>query len=100
MLKIISRMPVIPRSLIVTGVSMPTERDYIGGGGFGRVFRGELQGTAVALKVLYKPNNNVVSPSCGFRLSLLILIPTGLLSRGVDVAITKTQVCITIFRDL
>jgi len=58
---------VIPQSLVVTGVSMPSERDYIGGGGFGRVFGGELQGRAVALKVLYKPNNNVVSRSRGFR---------------------------------
>ncbi|KAF8329633.1 kinase-like domain-containing protein [Amanita rubescens] len=58
-LKIIARTPVIPQSLVVTGVSMPSERDYIGGGGFGRVFGGELQGRAVALKVLYKPNNNV-----------------------------------------
>jgi len=46
---------------------MPTERDYIGGGGFGRVFKGELQGRAVALKVLYKPNNNVVSRSRGLE---------------------------------
>ena len=43
---------------------MPEKRDYIGSGGFGRVFRGELQGATVALKVLYyKPDNNVVSPS-------------------------------------
>ena len=64
MFKIISRTPVIPSSLILTGVSMPEKRDYIGSGGFGRVFRGELQGATVALKVLYyKPDNNVVSPS-------------------------------------
>jgi hypothetical protein len=62
MFKIISRIPVIPSSLIVTGVNMPEKRDYIGGGGFGRVFRGERQGAVVALKVLYKSDNNVVSP--------------------------------------
>ena len=64
MFKIISRTPVIPPSLIVIGVDMPEERDYIGSGGFGRIFKGELQGAVVALKVLFKSDNNVVSPSC------------------------------------
>ena len=64
MFKIISRIPVIPPSLIVTGVSMPERRDSIGSGGFGRVFKAELQGAVVALKLLHKTDNNVVSPSC------------------------------------
>ena len=64
MLKIISRIPVIPSCLIVTGVCMSEKRDYIGSGGFGRVFKGELQGAVVALKVLYKSDSNVVSPAC------------------------------------
>ncbi|KAF8332885.1 kinase-like domain-containing protein [Amanita rubescens] len=39
---------------------MPAERKYIGGGGFGRVFKGEWRGKIVALKVLYKPDNQVL----------------------------------------
>ncbi|KAF8333689.1 kinase-like domain-containing protein [Amanita rubescens] len=59
MLKIISNISIIPPSLIVTGVTMPAGRDYIGSGGFGRVFKGELRGAVVALKVLYRSENQV-----------------------------------------
>ncbi len=62
MLKIISNISIIPPSLIVTGVTMPGGRDYIGSGGFGRVFKGELRGAVVALKVLYRSENQVVRP--------------------------------------
>jgi len=65
MVKVISNIPVIPPSLIVTGVDMPVERHYIGAGGFGRVFRGELRGAPIVLKVLYKTGNNIVSHSTG-----------------------------------
>jgi hypothetical protein len=61
MFKVISMIPVIPPSLIITGASLPAE--FIGGGGFGNVFKGKLRGTAVALKVLHKSDNSVVSPS-------------------------------------
>ncbi|KAF8344367.1 hypothetical protein F5887DRAFT_918167 [Amanita rubescens] len=58
-LKVISKIPIIPPSMIVTGVSIPDDRDYIGSGGFGRVFKGERSGEVVALKVLYKSENQV-----------------------------------------
>jgi hypothetical protein len=45
---------------------MPAGRDYIGSGGFGRVFKGELRGAVVALKVLYRSENQVVRPSMLF----------------------------------
>jgi hypothetical protein len=61
MLKVITKSPVIPESLIVSGIRMPAEHDYIGRGGFGHVVKGELRGNAVALKVLYKADNDVVS---------------------------------------
>jgi hypothetical protein len=89
MFKLNSKMPVIPPSLIVTGVSIPAELDYIGSGGFGRVFTGKLRGAAVALKVLYKSDNVVVG--CSRRRcyeSILDLCITGLLSRGVDVGLS------------
>jgi hypothetical protein len=60
MLKVISKVPVIPASLVATGIVMPAERNYIGSGGFGRVFKGEWRGEIVALKVLYKSDNQVV----------------------------------------
>ena len=67
MFKIISKTPVVPRSFIVTGVSMSDKRDYIGRGGYGNVFKGEFRGTVVALKVLYKNDaNNLVSFHCMF----------------------------------
>ena len=46
---------------------MPQKPDYIGRGGYGNVFKGEFQGTVVALKVLYKNDaNNLVSFQCLF----------------------------------
>ena len=60
MLKVITKMPVLPESLNVTGIRIPAQH-YIGRGGFGQVFKGELRGEVVALKLLYKADNNIVS---------------------------------------
>ena len=102
MVKIITKTPVIPTSLIVTGVTMPAKRDYIGSGGFGRVYKGELGGTTVALKVLYKANNTVVSPSCRCYDFIVdsVQFQTGLLSRGLDVGVSEAQVRAAVFRNL
>jgi hypothetical protein len=62
MFKIIPTNSVIPRSLILTGIKVPAKRDYIGRGGYGGVFKGTLEGKIVALKVLHRNGNNVVSP--------------------------------------
>ena len=61
MMKVVTKTPVMPESLFVTGVRIPAQHDYIGHGGFGHVFKGELRGDTVALKVLYKADNNAVS---------------------------------------
>ena len=85
MLKITSTNPVIPQSLIVTEVKIPAKRDYIGGGAFGSVCKGKLHGEIVALKVLYRTGDNVVSPSRHCFSATLIFVLTGVLSRGINV---------------
>ncbi len=91
MLKAITKTPVMPRSLFVTGVKVKVDRDYIASGGFGLVFKGELGGSFVALKVFLVEISS-------FR--LLNLVRIGCLSRSVNVAIPQSQVRITIPRDL
>ena len=63
MLNIIAKTPVMPRSLLVTGVGAITNRDIINFGRFGLVFKAELQGKLVALKVLHRAYNTTVSCS-------------------------------------
>ena len=70
MIKVITKTPVIPESLIVTGIRMPAEHAYIARGGFGHVFKGELWGKAVALKVLHKADNKIVS--CPYQCHVVI----------------------------
>lgn len=62
MSKIISKWPLMPRSLFLTGVTIPSDRDLSGGGGLGLDFKGEHEGKVVALKLLYNTRNLLVSP--------------------------------------
>ena len=63
MLKMITKTPVTPSSLFVKGIDAKVDYDYVGRGGFGFVFKGELKGAAVALKLLYKTRHNDASHS-------------------------------------
>jgi len=61
MLKMIKNTPVTPSSLFVKGINAKVDYDCIGRGGFGFVFKGELRGAPVALKLLYKTRHKDVS---------------------------------------
>ena len=63
MLNIMAKTPVMPKSLFVTEVGLLTDRALIDVGRFGLVFKTELQGNLVALKVLHRTHNNTVSCS-------------------------------------
>ena len=79
---------------------MLAERNYIGSGGFGRVFEGKLQEEVVALKVLYKCDDDVVSHLRRSYKDVVDCSPTVLLQRGIDVGIFQAQVCAAVLRDL
>ena len=101
MFKVFSKIPVVPLSMTVTGVSIPAVREYIGAGAFGLVFKGELRGSAVALKVLYRSgNSDVVSSFIAVMASYLISFTVGLLSRGISVALSEAQIRASVFRNL
>lgn len=100
MLKVVTKAPVIPELLVVTGITMPAEHDYIARGGFGHVFKGELRGNNVALKVLYyKADNNVVSHIVSQR-HWLISVQTDFLSRSSDVGIPQSRIRVRVFRNI
>jgi hypothetical protein len=88
MSEIIAKARVMPASLFMTGVRAKTDdRDFICGGGFGHVFKGELHGKLVALKVLHK-HSNIVSCLSSLTVSrrrLSNLISAGPLSKGIVV---------------
>ncbi|KAF8335270.1 kinase-like domain-containing protein [Amanita rubescens] len=59
----IKKTPIMPSSLLVEGIDAKVDYDYIGSGGFGCVFKAEIEGNPVALKLLYKSRNNDASLS-------------------------------------
>ncbi len=61
MLKMITKTPVTPSSLFVKEICAKVDYDYLDRGGFGYIFKGELGGTVVALKLLYKTRHNNAS---------------------------------------
>jgi hypothetical protein len=61
MFEIMSKSPVMPRSLFLTGLTMPGDHDVIRRSlSSGLVSKGEHEGKVVALKGLHKPSDNVV----------------------------------------
>ena len=102
MSKIISKSRVMPGSLFLTGLTMLGGHDLIGGP-FGLVYNGEYEGKTVALKVLNKTRNNVVchppqpilsNAFSQFRFKI------GFLPTSVDVAISSSRTCTTVFGDI
>ena len=63
MAKIIMRTSVMPRSLFLNGIVIPTDSENTGRGGFGHIFKGELWGVSIALKAVHKIHCNIVSCS-------------------------------------
>jgi hypothetical protein len=57
MLKIVAKLPILPRSMFIHGVRI--DRSQIGWGGFGDVFKGEFRGKPVAVKLLRTARHNV-----------------------------------------
>ncbi|KAF8710136.1 hypothetical protein AX14_013425 [Amanita brunnescens Koide BX004] len=55
MFTLLAQMPVTPKSLFITSVSVPdSSSNYVNMGGFGVVFKGKYKGKYVALKLLYR----------------------------------------------
>lgn len=64
MFTLLAQMPVTPKSLFITGVSVPDlSGNYVNMGGFGVVFKGKYKGKYVALKLLYRGSRGNVSKS-------------------------------------
>jgi hypothetical protein len=63
MLNIIAKTPVMPRSLLVMGVWPLMEQNLVHVGRFGLIFKTNLRGKLVAVKVLHRAYNNTASCS-------------------------------------
>ena len=83
----IAKMPVMPSSLFVKGINAKVNYDFIGRGGFGFVFKGELEGTPVALKLIYKTRHDDVSRTILFDISIADHVLIGFFQRSIDMAV-------------
>jgi hypothetical protein len=93
MSKIITKMPVVPRSLFLIGVAVSTG-DHIDEERPGHIVKGDLQGSPVALKVSCKGrHNNVVSRLSVSPWHLSISFHAEYMSRCVDVAVSIMSFC-------
>jgi hypothetical protein len=88
MLKITKETPIMPSSLFVKGINAKFDHDFICRGGFGFVFRGELEGTPVALKLLYKTRRDDASRPPFMLISIADHGLIGSLPRSFDTAIS------------
>ncbi len=91
MMKVISKIPVIPPSLIVTGVTMTAS---LVGGGFGSVFKGEFQGSAVVLKALHRSDTSIVSPLFAVAMAMLFIVFQQAFCREVLMWHSLTHKCV------
>ncbi len=97
MLKMKTKTPVTPSSLLVKGINAKVDYDWTGRGGSGFVFKG----AAVALKLLFKARHNDARHCLilnEYRLLIAVLI--GFLLRSVDVEISKSRARPATSRDL
>ena len=101
MSKIVSKSPVMPRSIFLTGLTIPSNPTLIGGGGFGLTFMGKHAGKVVALKVLYNTHHNVVRRPPAHHLKFLnFALKIGFLQRSINVAISSSRIFTTVLGDL
>jgi hypothetical protein len=82
---------------------MSSDRDLIGNGGFGLVFKGKHEGKVIALKLLHKAGNTVVRhpPADPLKCPFLNFVSkSGFLPRSFDVAVSSSQIFTTFLGDL
>lgn len=100
MLKSFEKTRIRPPSLTVKEVTLPPTHDYVGSGGFGNIYKGTYRGLAVALKVLRRPDDDLVSSSRQLSTFNVDLgFPVAHLSRGIDMAIPQARIHSIFFRN-
>ena len=100
MLKTLTKIPVMPSSLFVKGINTKVNYDFIGRGGFGFVFKGELEGKPVALKLIYKTRHDDASLTIYMEISIADHGLIGFFQRSLDMAISQSRIRAAIPWDL